>query len=119
MTHRSDPANEKRRSPRVSAEHRVRLKVSLHGFDDAEGRYEARGVTINLSRGGALVRVDKPVASGTRCLLHLPGGELRIGRSLIYGSVRRSRAIEEAFEIAIEFHTRLQSLSFGGSGNGA
>jgi hypothetical protein len=102
---------DQRHDPRVTAEHQVRLTVSLHGFDRADQRYEAKGATVNLSHRGALMRVDRRVEEGSRCLVYLPGGDERLGKSLIYGTVVRTRDIDDGFEIAIEFDTRLPEIS--------
>ena len=103
--------SEERTDPRVTAEHRIHLMVALHGFDPADHKFEAKGITVNLSHHGALVRVNQPVAEGSRCLLHLPEGDRRIGKSLIYGTVLRTQEIEDTFEVAIEFDTRLRAIS--------
>lgn len=109
---------EKRQDPRVTAEHQVHLMVSLHGFDPADHRFEAKGITVNVSHHGALVRVNQPVAEGSRCLMHLPDGDQRIGKTLIYGWVLRTREIEDTFEVAIKFDTRLQAISIEDSLDG-
>ena len=103
--------SEERTDPRVTAEHRIHLMVALHGFDPVDHRFEAKGFTVNLSHHGALVRVNQPVAAGSRCLLQLLEGNRSVGKSLIYGTVLRTEEIEDAFEIAIEFDTRLQAIS--------
>ena len=103
--------SKERTDPRVTAEHRIHLMVSLHGFDPADHKFEARGITVNLSHHGALVRVNRPVAEGSRCLVHLPEGDRRIGKSLIYGTVLRTEEIEDKFEVAIEFATRLRAIA--------
>ncbi len=102
---------ERRGDPRIAVEYRVQLVVSLHGFDENDRRVEAAGVTVNLSHHGALVRVDAPLTEGQRCLVHLPGTAKRVGRNLIYGTVRRSRSVDGGFEIAVEFDTRLHGIS--------
>jgi len=113
------PAGDDQRSdPRVTAEHQIHLMVALHGFDPADHRYEAKGITINLSHRGALVRVNQPVAEGSRCLVHLPEGESRIGKTLIYGTILRTTEIDDTFEIAIRFDTRLQAISLEDSLDG-
>ena len=89
--------------------------VDLHGFDSSDHPFEANGITVNISRYGALVRVNRPVAEGSRCLVHLPEGESRLGKTLIYGSVLRTTAVKEAFEVAIRFDTRLQEISLENS----
>jgi len=112
------PDTEKRTDPRVTQEHRIHLMVSLHGFDPADHKFEARGITVNISHHGALIRVGQPVAEGSRCLVHLPEGDLRVGKSLIYGTVRRTREIEDTFEVAVEFDTRLPEISIEDSLDG-
>lgn len=62
MSDRAD-ADDQRTDPRITATHRVHLVVSLHGFDHDDERYEATGITVNISRRGALVRVGQPVAT--------------------------------------------------------
>ncbi len=103
--------SEERTDPRITAEHRIHLLVALHGFDAADHKFEAKGITVNLSHHGALVRVNQPVAEGSRCLVHLPDGDRSIGKSLIYGTVLRTEEIEDTFEVAIEFDTRLRAIS--------
>jgi hypothetical protein len=100
-----------RHDPRVTAEYSIHLMVALHGFDPADHRFEAKGITINVSQSGALVRVNRPVTEGSRCLMHLPDGERRIGKTLIYGTVLRTREIDDTFEVAVRFDTRLQDIS--------
>jgi hypothetical protein len=100
-----------RHDPRVTAEHPIHLMVALHGFDPADHRFEAKGITINVSQSGALVRVNRPVTEGSRCLMHLPDGERRIGKTLIYGTVLRTLEVDDTFEVAIRFETRLQDIS--------
>jgi hypothetical protein len=109
---------DKRDDPRITAEHRIRMVVSLHGFDTTNGRFEATGITVNVSHRGALVRVNQPVAEGSRCLVHLPDGSAEIGKTLIYGTVLRSTEIEDTFEIALKFDTRLQAISIEDSLDG-
>lgn len=113
-----DEADEQRTDPRITAQHRVHLVVSLHGFDRDQQRYEATGITVNLSRRGALLRVGQPVANGTRCVMHLPDGNRRLGKTLIYGTVVRVREVEDTFEVAIEFDTRLRNVSIEDSLDG-
>ena len=107
----SEDTQQRRTDPRVTAEHPIYLLVSLHGFDPADHRYEAKGITINVSRSGALVRVNQTVVAGSRCLVHLPAGEPTIGKTLIYGTVLRTNEIDDTFEVALRFDTKLQAIS--------
>jgi hypothetical protein len=43
--------------------------------------------------------------------MHLPDGERRIGKTLIYGTVLRTLEVDDTFEVAIRFETRLQDIS--------
>ena len=110
--------DDQRGDARVTAEHQIHLMVALHGFDPTDHRYEAKGITINLSHRGALVLLNQPVAEGSRCLVHLPEGESRIGKTLIYGTILRTTEIADSFEVAIKFDTRLQAISLEDSLDG-
>jgi hypothetical protein len=108
----NEQTSERRDDPRVTAEYRVHVVVSLHGFDADDRRFEAKGLTVNLGHRGALVRVNRAVTEGARCLMHLPDGDKRIGKTLIYGTVLRSRKLDDdTFEIAIKFDTRIPSIA--------
>jgi len=109
MSHQTSK-DDRRRDPRATAEHKVHLMVSLHGFDDEDRTVEANGITLNLSHRGALVRVNRPLEEGARCLVHLPDGDKRIGKTLIYGTVLRTKETHDIYDIAIQFDTRLQEI---------
>ncbi|MFQ5743820.1 MAG: PilZ domain-containing protein [Acidobacteriota bacterium] len=102
--------SENRAFERLAAEISINLMVSLHGFDPDDHHFEAKGMTINISRKGLLTRVNRPVAENSRCLVHIPGGEGRLGRTLIYGVVRRTTEVKDYFEVAVEFDTPLEFL---------
>lgn len=94
------------------------LQVELHGFDSVEGRFEARGKTVNLSRGGLLARLDQPLDAGLRCVAHFPNAMGLLGRTMIYGTVRRARSAVSGHEVAVIFDTPLQEIELalvGGS----
>lgn len=50
--------------------------------------------------------------------MHLPDGDRRLGKTLIYGTVVRTREIEDTFEVAVEFDTRLRRVSIEDSLDG-
>lgn len=99
-----------RQHERRAASIRMELVVSLHGFDPLDHGFEAHGMTLDVSRGGALTRVQRPVAEGSRCVLHVPGGEEKLGRNLIYATVRRVAERPEGFLVAVEFDNPLERL---------
>ena len=95
---------------RLAVEYSINLTVGLYGFDPNDHGFEAHGETINISRGGTLVRVRRPIVVNSRCLIHLVDGEGIVGRTLIYGTVRRADELDELFHIAIEFDNPLEFI---------
>ena len=95
---------------RLAVEYSINLMVGLYGFDPSDHGFEAHGETINISRGGTLVRVRRPIVVNSRCLIHLVDGEGIVGRTLIYGTVRRADELDDLFHIAIEFDNPLDFI---------
>jgi hypothetical protein len=95
---------------RLAVEYSINLVVGLYGFDPSDHGFEAHGETINISRGGTLVQVRRPIVVDSRCLIHLVDGEGIVGRTLIYGTVRRADELNELFHIAIEFDNPLDFI---------
>jgi hypothetical protein len=102
--------SESRSFERLAVEYPINLMVGLYGFDPQDHGFEAHGETINVSRGGTLVRVRRPITVNSRCLIHLVDGEGIVGRTLIYGTVRRADELDEVFHIAIEFDNPLDFI---------
>ena len=70
--------SERRRYPRISVELPVRMSTVDPEDDPGTGdpSFQASdAVCLNLSRGGALLRTEEPVASGKRLLLELEMGD--------------------------------------------
>lgn len=95
---------------RLAVEYSISLTVGLYGFDPDDHGFEAHGETLNISRGGTLVRVRRPIVVNSRCLIHLVDGEGIVGRTLIYGTVRRADELDALFHIAIEFDNPLDFI---------
>ena len=102
--------SEARSFERLAVEYSINLMVGLYGFDPNDHGFEAHGETVNISRGGALVQVRRPMVIGSRCLIHLIDGEGIVGRTLIYGTVRRADELNELFHVAIEFDNPLDFI---------
>ncbi len=98
-------APERRTHERQAAAVPVALDVELHGFDHTDARFQARGKTVNVSPGGLLAQVDRPIDAGTRCVVHFPLAIGVLGRTMVYGSVRRCAANGSLFEVALYFDT--------------
>ena len=65
-----DERTQRPRSPRVP----VSFAVTLEGEGEAGKRFEARGVAVKVSRGGATIITDAPVRLGARVRLTPPFG---------------------------------------------
>jgi len=113
MENNSDNAtggSEARGFERLAVEYAINLTVGLYGFDPNDHGFEAHGETINISRSGTLVRVRRPIVVNSRCLIHLVDGEGIVGRTMIYGTVRRTEEIKGSFQIAVEFDNPLDFI---------
>ena len=66
-----DEHTQRPRSPRVP----VSFAVSLEGEGEAGRRFEARGVAVKVSRGGATIITDAPVQLAARVRLTPPFGQ--------------------------------------------
>lgn len=107
---RGGGATESRSFERIPVVYEINLMVGLYGFDPKDHRFEAHGETINISRSGVLVYVTRPVVVDSRCLVHFEDGEEVVGRTLVYGIVRRIHEVEEAFHVGIEFDNPLDFI---------
>lgn len=109
---RSD--DERRQHPRFDATVPVVLRVELHGYDADHARFEANGRTVNMSRGGLLARIDRTLPAGTRCLAHFPDATGMLGRTIVFGEVRRCTGLGERWEVAVVFDTPLVEIDIPG-----
>ena len=91
----------------------------MHGFDASDTRFQARGRTLNVSRGGLLAQLDRDVQPGVRCLAHFPRALGRLGRTMVYGVVRRSEPCEGGYRVAVTFDTPLLDVAFEQAGGPA
>lgn len=86
------------------------LQVELHGYDATDERFRAEGRTVNMSHGGLLARVNSELEPGTRCLSHFPSAVGQLGRTMIYGTVKRCRPAASGWEVAVAFDNPLLEL---------
>lgn len=106
--------DDRRRFLRHPAIMPVVLRVELHGYDAEHVRFEANGRTVNMSRGGLLARIDRTVAAGTRCLAHFPDASGMLGRTIVFGEVRRCTGGGDRWEVAVVFDTPLVEIDIPG-----
>ena len=103
----SENGSERRRYPRHDAAIPVQLEVEV-APKDAE---TTKGTTINVSKGGMLVRLSDSLGVGSRCLIRFIGAEERISPQTTVGTVIRETAGREDFAIAFAFEIELALLS--------
>lgn len=102
--------DERRQHPRRAAALPIVLRVELHGYDAGRGRFESVGRTRNVSCGGLLARVDREVQLEGRVIAHFPDATGSLGRTILFGTVRRCEAIGDRWEIAVSFDTPLAEI---------
>ena len=86
------------------------LDVEIHGYDATDRPFRASGETVNVCCGGLMAHLDRAVLPGVRCLTHFPRGAGKIGRTMIYGTVRRSEPNDSGYEVAVVFDTPLRQV---------
>ncbi len=68
------------------------------------------GLTMNLSRGGMLARIDQGILRHGRYLVRFLEAGRSIQPSVTWGAVRRSRARNRGWEVGVEFDDPLDLL---------
>ena len=66
------------------------------------------GLTMNLSRGGMLARIDRGILRHGRYLIRFLEVVGAIQPSVTWGAVRRSRTRDRGWEVGIEFDDPLE-----------
>lgn len=101
------PPPERRGSERFSAS--FGLRIEIDGYTEAMEPFYATGSTLNVSRGGLLARLDRPIPLSSTCSVLFetpeptPGAEIR-------GKVVRSERSSTGCFVAIEFARPLEEL---------
>ena len=112
--------DEQRKHPRFPKKLAVDVHVFVLPASNADAGYEAKGRTIDIGRGGVLMRLDKEVLEGVQVRLRfweLPPG-VRLWPLMNSGTIRRMEAGEDSSEgmigvgslLAIEFTEPLKQL---------
>lgn len=100
--------------------HRAYMRVPAHVQIQLEPEHRTRrqdfaalpldGLTVNLSRGGMLARIDQGILRHGRYLIRFLDAGRSIQPSVTWGAVRRSRARDRGWEVGIEFDDPLETL---------
>ncbi len=96
---------------RVDVAYQINIEAPLQNGGQEVMRLELLGSSLDISRGGVLVRCGKDVMAGARCEVYFPEATGKIGPNPTSGTVRRSDAHGELFRLAIEFDAPLEVLT--------
>lgn len=99
---------DRRGYPRTGLELPVHVTVASTGEPATE--IEVRGATVDMSRGGCAVVVNRELGDGRRCIVRFPPGDGRVDPNTVEARICGSRAVDDGFLVNLEFDTPLQSL---------
>lgn len=102
----------------VQVEVPARLVIDTHDYDREQRRFYLRGTTVNLSRGGALVRLDHSLKPGpeTTCSIEFLDGSGLAKPRFRFAAVIRTEETSEGHLSALRFLSPLATLSVGDDG---
>ncbi|MGD8329665.1 MAG: PilZ domain-containing protein [Acidobacteriota bacterium] len=101
---------DKREHERVTVAYEINIEAGLRIGGQEVMRLKIVGTTIDISRGGMLIKVDQDVIPGARCEVRFPEANGVIEPDRTSGRVRRSRAAREHFQLAVQFDEPLKLL---------
>lgn len=109
----SADSEDQREHQRVSVAYSINIEAGLRVGGQEVMRLTIVGTTIDISRGGMLIKVHQDVIPGARCEVHFPdaGGVIEPDRTR--GKVRRSSAVGDRFHLAVQFDEPLSLLKDG------
>jgi hypothetical protein len=103
----SASAANRREFPRSPQRYQVRIRA----MDTGAGPVTTQGTLVNVSMGGALVRVEDFIRRGTLCSVEFPGAEYRLIPHQANGRILgTSVGARGDFLLRIEFAERLKAI---------
>lgn len=111
MAKSNEQDDDRRQYERVKVSKPVKLEAILRGRFIDIMRLEMSGVTIDMSRGGFLAKVDQSISPGVRCRIDLQEKEAGGEPESLWGRVRRSSMGKRGFIIALEFDEPLKAMA--------
>lgn len=101
---------EQREHDRVSVSYKINIEAGLELSGHEVLRLVIVGKTIDVSRGGMLISVDKDVILGARCRVEFLDSKGQIEPDQTWGRVRRVVPRKEGFNLAVQFDKPLAVL---------
>ncbi len=95
---------------RLPANVQIQLEPEHHAHRRDLAALPLDGLTMNLSRGGMLARIDRGILRHGRYLIRFLEVGGAIQPSVTWGAVRRSRTRDNGWEVGIEFDDPLETL---------
>ena len=105
----NDPQN-RRAYSRLPAHVQIQLEPERHAQRQDFAALPLDGLTMNLSRGGMLAKIDQGILRHGRYLIRFLEVSGAIQPAVTWGAVRRSRASDRGWEVGIEFDDPLETL---------
>jgi len=105
-------AQDRRAYMRLPANVQIQLEPE-HADRRDVAALQLRGITVNLSRGGMLAKIDHGSLPHGRYLIRLLEASGAIDPSVTWGVVRRCRPGDHVWEVGIEFDDSLEMLKIG------
>ena len=99
---------DRRGFPRTGLQLPVHLTVA--SSDAPEADVEVRGVTVDMSRGGCAVVVDRELGNEGRCIVRFPPGDGRVEPDTVEARICGSRLLDDGFLVNLEFDAPLDTL---------
>jgi hypothetical protein len=105
-----DAAHEadRRTTERFSASYGVRFEID--GYTQSMNPFFATGTTLNISRGGLMARVDRPLPLGVNCTILFDEHDVVEPSRDVAGKVVRSDRGTTGCFVAIEFDVPLERV---------
>ncbi|MCH7825793.1 MAG: PilZ domain-containing protein [Acidobacteria bacterium] len=105
----TEPEN-RRAYRRLPAHVQIQLEPEHRAHRQDFATLSLSGLTMNLSRGGMLAKIDQGILRHGRYLIRFLEVSGAIQPSVTWGAVRRSRASDHGWEVGIEFDDPLETL---------
>ena len=102
------PQRDRRGYPRTGLE--LQVHITVVASDGPGDDLEVRGATVDVSRGGCSIVVDRALGDDGRCIVRFPPGDDRVAPDTVEARICGSRRLDDGFLLNLEFDEPLESL---------